>query len=55
MSRITFLLAVFFMSGVVLFSAFGIAAISVIAISYSFQWSGRLLLSAFLELNEGDL
>lgn len=54
MSRITFLGSVFFMTGAVLFSAFGIAAISVIAISFGFQWSGKLLLSAFLELNEVD-
>lgn len=50
MNHITFLWVVFFMTGAVLFSAFGIAAISVIAISFGFQWSGKLLLSAFFRI-----
>lgn len=55
MSCLTFLWAVFFMTGAVLFSAFGIAAISVIAFSFGFLWSGRLLLSALLKLDDENL
>jgi len=51
MIRIIFLWPVFFMLWAVLFSAFGIAAISVVVISFGFQWLGKLLLSAFLELD----
>lgn len=52
MSRLTFLGGVFFVTGTILFSAFGLAAISVIALAYGFQWAGKLLFQAFLELHE---
>jgi|WetSurMetagenome_2_1015567.scaffolds.fasta_scaffold104983_3 hypothetical protein len=51
MSRVYFALSVFFMSGCILFSAFGVATLTVFMLVYALQWSGKLLLAAVLELD----